>query len=58
MALEVVNAVREALLDFQPKGRDADGLYHWALTEMPNGFVPATEKDYAELSDWARRLEL
>ena len=48
--------VKRALLDFQPQGRDAAGLYNWDKTEMPNGFVEAKEEDYAELESWARRL--
>jgi phosphonate transport system substrate-binding protein len=50
---EVLDRVRQALLDFEPQGRDADGLYHWERTEMPNGFAEAREGDYAELRDWA-----
>jgi phosphonate transport system substrate-binding protein len=49
----VLDRVRQALLDFQPQGRDADGLYHWDRTEMANGFAEAREGDYAELRDRA-----
>ena len=55
---EVIEAVRRALIDFRPTGRDAAGLYHWEMTEMPNGFVPATDADYDELARWAKRLGL
>lgn len=55
---EVRERVRRALLDFRPQGRDAAGLYHWDMTEMAGGFVPARESDYAELSRWARRFGL
>lgn len=41
--------VQEALLAFDPKGKHAKGLYHWARTEMPNGFVAAQRDDYARL---------
>ncbi len=52
----VLARVRKALLDFQPRGRDAADLYHWDRTEMPNGFTPARDEDYAELRNWAERL--
>lgn len=50
---EVLAKVRQALIDFQPKGVDAADLYHWDKTEMPNGFVEARDKDYEELRKWA-----
>lgn len=54
----VREAVREALIKFQPRGRDAEGLYHWDRTEMPNGFVAARNEDYAELRRWAITFNL
>ena len=54
---EVVLAkVKQALLDFQPKRRDAPGLYNWAKTEMPNGFVETKDKDYEELRKWCLKF--
>jgi len=53
---DVVAKVKQALLDFQPKGRDAAGLYHWDRTEMPNGFVEAHDEAYAELRKWCRKF--
>jgi len=53
---EVLDRVRQALLDFDPQGRDAPGLYHWSRTEMVNGFIEATDDDYAELLEWAVKL--
>jgi len=50
---EVLVKVKQALIDFKPKGRDAAGLYHWEKTEMPNGFVEAKEEDCEELKKWA-----
>ena len=50
---KVIAKVKQALIDFQPKGRDAAGLYHWDKTEMPNGFIEAKDKDYEELRKWA-----
>ena len=55
---EVLVRVKQALLDFHPKGRDAAGLYHWDKTEMPNGFTETHHKDYAELIEWARKFGL
>ena len=55
---EVLRKVKKALLDFDPKGKDAPGLYHWDKTEMPNGFIEAHDKDYAQLQDWARNFGL
>ncbi len=52
----VLATVRNALLDFQPRGRDAPGLYHWERTEMANGFTRADEENYAELRKWALKL--
>ncbi len=40
---EVLAKVKQALIDFQPKGHDADGLYNWNKTEMPYGFVEAAD---------------
>lgn len=55
-------AVREkivrALIEFEPTGRHQDGLYYWARTEMPNGFVAAKPGDYAKLRDWVVKLGL
>lgn len=55
---DILKKVRHALLDFQPKGRDSAGLYHWDRTEMPNGFITAADEDYAELRQWMRRFGL
>ena len=52
----VLSRVKQALLDFQPKGRDAAGLYNWDKTEMPRGFIEAHDGDYAELRKWAKKL--
>jgi len=52
----VLSRVKQALLDFQPKGRDAAGLYNWDMTEMPRGFIEAHDGDYAELRKWAKKI--
>jgi len=56
--LTVINKVKQALLDFQPTGRDAAGLYHWDKTEMPNGFVEARDDDYKTLRQWMMKLNV
>jgi phosphonate transport system substrate-binding protein len=53
---EVISKVRQAMLDFQPGGRDAAALYDWNKTEMPNGFTEARDKDYEELYYWMKKL--
>lgn len=55
---EVRDAATKALLEFDPAGRDAAGLYHWDRTEMPLGFVRASDADYADLRVWMNRLGL
>ncbi len=55
---EVVEAVNAALLAFDPAGRDSAGLYHWERTEMPNGFTPTNDADYADLRHWAEQYGL
>lgn len=50
---DMVERIKRAFVDFQPKGRDARGLYHWDKTEMVNGFVEAKDEDYSELRKYA-----
>jgi len=58
VAEEVIVKVRQAMLDFQPKGKDEPKLYNWNKTEMPNGFVAADNNDYVSLRKWLTRLGL
>ena len=53
---QVREKVRQALLNFDPKGRHKESLYHWDRTEMPNGFVATNEKDYQPLKEWMTKL--
>ena len=53
MPEHVAQLVRKALLGFEPTSRDAAGLYHWDRSEMPRGFAPAQDEDYAVLRQWA-----
>ncbi len=55
---EMLSKVKKALLDFDPNGRHAPGLYRWDMTEMPNGFTRAADGDYAELREWVERLKI
>lgn len=52
----VLEKVKRALLDFDPLGRDKEGLYNWQKTEMPKGFQVTMPADYVELKDWLVRL--
>lgn len=58
VAPEIINRVRKALLEFEPLGRDAAGLYAWDRTEMPHGFLQAQPDDYRALDTALRRLRL
>lgn len=55
---DIKERVRQALLDFDPQGRDKPVLYRWDQTEMPLGFTTVRESDYEELTLWARRFGL
>lgn len=55
---DIRQSVQAALVEFDPRGKDAAGLYHWDRTEMAGGFVPASPADYRPLLDWAQRLNL
>lgn len=55
---EVIEKVKQALLHFKPEGKDAEGLYHWDQTEMPNGFTEAFDEDYADLREWSIKFGL
>ncbi len=48
---ELVEAVKGALLELDPKGMHSDILVDWEKTEMPSGFVEAEDEDYAELRE-------
>ncbi|MDM8549657.1 PhnD/SsuA/transferrin family substrate-binding protein [Desulfobacterales bacterium HSG2] len=55
---EIAEAVKSALLEFEPLGRDKKRLYHWERTEMPNGFVKASESDYNAIRDAMLKMGL
>ncbi|MCW9004264.1 MAG: phosphate/phosphite/phosphonate ABC transporter substrate-binding protein [Gammaproteobacteria bacterium] len=55
---DVVERVRQALLNFDPQGKHKEGLYHWLKTEMPNGFAQVEEKDYLELRKWLINFDM
>jgi phosphonate transport system substrate-binding protein len=56
--VDVLKRVKQAFIDFQPKGRDAKGLYNWDKTEMPNGFKESRDSDYGELRKYALKFNL
>lgn len=58
VSTELVEAVRRALVDFQPEGAHAAQLYNWHKTEMPKGFTPAFSDDYRTFRGWMIRLGL
>lgn len=41
---KIVEAVKKALIEFDPTGKDKEGLYYWEKTEMAGGFIER-EKD-------------
>lgn len=53
---EVIVRVKQALLDFDPQGKDRHDLYHWDRTEMPRGFIATKGSDYDDLRQWSIRL--
>jgi len=58
VSAEVINKVKQAMLDFEPEGKHRQNLYHWELTEMPRGFTHSKETDYEELRIWLEKLGL
>ncbi len=55
---QVRQGVRQALIAFDPQGKDRAGLYHWEATEMAGGFIAATEADYEPFRFWVEQLGL
>lgn len=55
---EVENAVRQALLVFDPANASGLALYHWERTEMPNGFALTNDSAYDTLQTWAESYQL
>ena len=54
----VVAAVQKALLEFEPQGKDRNGLYQWDNSEMPKGFRLTEGDPYAVFRPWAERFGL
>lgn len=54
----VVAAVQKALLEFEPKGKDREGLYQWDTSEMPNGFGKIDGDPYAVYRPWTEKFGL
>ena len=53
---EVREAVKKALLNFDPTGKDKEGLYNWQMSEMPKGFAAAKLDEYLVLEKQAREF--
>ena len=53
---DVAEKVKQALLNFEPQGKDSQNLYHWERTEMPNGFIASKDDDYELLREWSIKL--
>ncbi|KLU64712.1 phosphate-import protein PhnD precursor [Desulfosporosinus acididurans] len=51
-------AVQKALLNFQPQGKDRDGLYQWNNSEMPKGFAALEGDPYAVYRPWIKKFGL
>lgn len=50
---DVVARVRQAMVDFEPRGKHSSNLYNWDKTEMPLGFIVANDEEYDDLRHWS-----
>ncbi len=55
---ELVEAVKKALLDFDPKGKHASNLVDWDRSEMSNGFIDANNEDCKQLRELAIKYDI
>ncbi|MCK5139705.1 MAG: PhnD/SsuA/transferrin family substrate-binding protein [Thermodesulfovibrionia bacterium] len=55
---KTVEAVRSALLDFEPMTKHKDTLVHWDKTEMALGFTPVNENELYKVAVLARKYGL
>jgi len=55
---DTVNAVRSALLAFDPSGRHKARLVEWDRTEMPLGFAEINEQELDKVAGFAREYGL
>lgn len=55
---EVIVKVRNALFEFDPLGRDKEGLYAWQNTEMPLGFTEIDPQGYHRLKKYMQKFQL
>ncbi len=54
----IIELVQNALLQIDPTGADTAELYEWWRTEMPLGFVRASDDEYQELRQIAETIGL
>jgi phosphonate transport system substrate-binding protein len=55
---KIVDAVRTALLDFEPSGKHKNMLYDWDKTEMPLGFTEINELELNKVKTLANKFGL
>jgi len=55
---DIIQNVKQALLNFDPNGKYKDKLYHWSKTEMPNGFSETENEYYIEMKESLAELNL
>ncbi len=51
--IELLGDVKQALMDFEPKGKHARNLTDWDKSKMAYGFIEANESNYTELRELA-----
>jgi len=54
----IVEAVKSALLNLEPQGKDKDMLVEWDKTEMPLGFTTVNETEFYKVAILARKYGL
>lgn len=54
----IIELIQNALLEVDPTGIDTADLYEWWRTEMPLGFVRASDDEYQELRQIAETIGL
>ena len=55
---KVTAAVKDALLKFDPQGKDSKGLYQWNTSEMAKGFAPIEGDPYEVYRPWVEKFGL
>ena len=58
VSTDILQKVKDALLHFDPQGKDTNGSYFGEKTDIPEGFVEAQLNDYQILQKWAQAFGL